>query len=194
MLIPFLQKNPFSRNIIYAIGKKRARGVIRKFEKFLQKSDRILDVGSGVCNICEVLQGRGHRVVPLDIENLSFVDAIQPVLYDGERMPFGDNSFDVALMVTVLHHAKDPEKIVKETMRVSKKMIIVEDIYTNVFQKYATFIFDSMINLEFIGHPHTNKSDAQWRDLFSKLKLRVMNVDYSYFYGIFKQATYYVGR
>jgi ubiquinone/menaquinone biosynthesis C-methylase UbiE len=37
----------------------------------------------------------------------------KPVLYDGKKMPFKDNVFDAALLITVLHHTPDPESIVR---------------------------------------------------------------------------------
>ncbi len=43
------------------------------------------------------------------------------VLYDGERLPFDDETFDCALSVQVLEHTPDPEPLVREMGRVLKK-------------------------------------------------------------------------
>lgn len=192
MLINFLQKNIFFRNIIYKIGNKRAIDLINRIEKFLNKNDYILDIGSGVCNVSEVLLKKGYKVVPLDIQDLSFVNDIKPILYDGNKIPFNDDKFTIALIITMLHHTPYPEKVIKEVMRVSKKIIIIEDIYSNKFHQYLTYFFDSLVNFEFIGHPHTNKNDKQWKDVFLKLGLKFIDVRYYSSFIVFKQATYYL--
>lgn len=193
-LINFLQKNKFFRKIIYKAGKERAKSIVKGIEPFLNKKDKILDVGSGTCNICEILYKKGYDVTPLDIQNLSFVDNIKPILYDGNKIPFGDDKFDVSLILTVLHHTPKPEKILMEAMRVSKQIIIIEDIYTNVIHKYLTYFFDSLLNLEFIGHPRTNKSDKQWKATFNKLGLRLIDARYKRMFLVFKNATYYLEK
>jgi hypothetical protein len=73
----------------------------------------------------------------------------------------------------VLHHAPNPEAVLQEAARVAKRVIITEDVYYNIVHKYATFFMDSLLNLEFIGHPHSNKTDAQWREVFQKAGLRL---------------------
>jgi len=70
-------------------------------------------------------------------------------LYDGKKIPYDDDSFDVALLITVLHHTPHPEKILQEAQRVAKKIVLVEDVYSTVFHKYVTYFFDSLVNFEF---------------------------------------------
>ncbi|MFH1451515.1 MAG: class I SAM-dependent methyltransferase, partial [bacterium] len=150
--------------------------MVKEIRSFLSKNSKILDIGSGTCNICEVLRKNGHDVTPLDIQNLSFTDSIRPILYDGIKIPFDDDKFDISLIITVLHHTAEPDKILEEAARVSKQIIIIEDIYTNVIHKYLTYFFDSLLNLEFVGHPHTNKSDKQWKVTFNELGLKLIDV------------------
>jgi len=104
MLIQFLQKNKFFRRIIYRAGKKRAQDMVGRIKPFLNKSDTILDIGSGTCNICEILLENNYRVFPLDVLDLSFVDGLKPIIYDEKKIPYGDDHFDKALILTVLHH------------------------------------------------------------------------------------------
>ncbi len=194
MFIQFLQNNKFFRKIIYKVGNARAKDMINEIQPYLKKKDLILDIGSGSCNVCENLLNRGYKINPIDVEDLSFVDNLKAVIYDGEKIPFNDNNFDKALILTVLHHTTEPEKILKEAKRVSKKIIIIEDIYDNWFHQYLTYFFDSLLNLEFSGHPHTNKNDEQWKQTFKKLGLKIIAVKYNYLFVVFKQATYYVEK
>jgi ubiquinone/menaquinone biosynthesis C-methylase UbiE len=194
MLVKFLQKNNFFRGIIYKLGRARANDIFSKIKPFLNKDDYILDIGAGTCNVCEILLEKEYNVIPLDIQDLSFVNNIKPILYDGDKIPFDDNKFDITLILTVLHHTPYPEKIIEEAKRVSKRIIIMEDIYTNVFHKYITYFFDGLLNLEFIGHPHTNKNDKLWKETFDKLGLKIIETRYHSSYLVFRHATYYLEK
>lgn len=194
MVIDYLRKNEFFRKIIYNAGKNRAESMVDIFKPFLNKNDKIIDIGAGVCNVCEVLQKNHYQVTPLDVVNLSFVKNIKPLIYDGKTIPFKANTFDKALILTVLHHVHHPENVIKEAKRVAKEIIIVEDIYSDWFHKYLTYFFDSLLNLEFVGHPHSNKSDQEWQKTFKKLGLKLIDVKYNQSFLIFKHATYYLKK
>ncbi len=192
MLIRFFQQNDFLRRIVSWLGKQRAKDLLKEVYRYLNKTDNIIDIGAGTCNICAVLKEKGFKTTPLDVQNLSFVGEIKPVIYDGREIPFADKSFDVSLLLTVLHHTPVPKEIIKEAKRVSQKIIIIEDIYLNTFHKYLTCFVDSLLNFEFRGHPHTNKSDQEWKLLFKELGLKLKQARYRWSFLIFKQAAYYL--
>jgi 2-polyprenyl-3-methyl-5-hydroxy-6-metoxy-1,4-benzoquinol methylase len=190
-VINYSQRNRFLRRLMYFINDLRAKKyMIKRILPLINISDRILDIGAGPCNICKILKEQGYNITPLDIQNVSFVDNIKPILYNGIKIPFDKQTFDVALLLTVLHHTKHPDKIIKEAKRVSKRIIIIEDIYNNVLNKYLTFFFDSLTNFEFKGHPHTNRNDEQWKDTFKKLGLKLIDFKYSHYFPVFKHGTY----
>jgi len=140
----------------------------------------------------EILKENNFNTISLDINNLSFIDEITHLIYDWKEIPFNDNTFDIATILTVLHHTLNPEEILKEVSRVSKQIVIIEDIYTNKLHKYITFFLDSLFNLEFLWHPHTNKTDKQWQDTFSKMWLKILKVKYNKSFIFFRHATYHV--
>lgn len=194
MFREFLRKNKFFRKSIYKVARARAIDIVNKIESFLKRDSLILDIGSGTCNVCEVLQSKGFRVVPLDVQNLSFVDNIRPIIYDGNKMPFKDNEFDVSLISCVLHHTSKPDDILREAKRVSNSIIIIEDIHSNLLHKYVNCFFDSLLNLEFIGHPHSNRSDKEWRRAFQNFGLKVIDARYGRSFIVFKHAVYYLKK
>lgn len=186
----YLQKNKFFRNITHKIKNKGAKDRIKKIKPYLNKKDKILDIGSGSCIVCEILKKEGYNITPIDIKNLSFVENIKPIIYDGIKMPFKGDEFSASLILTVLHHTPVPEKILEEAKRISKVIIIIEDIYTNIFDKHIAYFFDSLFNLEFIGCPRTNKNDKEWKKIFNKMDLKLFNVKYyKSFFGV-KRAMY----
>jgi len=190
MLVRFLQKHRFLRDCIFRLGENRGKEFADWITPFLSKKNKILDIGTGTGHVCQELNNRGYKAHPLDVENLSFTPNVNPQIFDGKRIPYLRNAFDVSLLLTVLHHTDKPEEVLRESVRVARRIIIIEDIYTSSLHKYTTFFFDSLLNLEFAGHPHSNKSDSEWRAIFKAHKLRLVEARYFRSYGIFKQVVY----
>lgn len=195
-LAGFIIQRKFVAKLIrdHKIGLARDRQSVELITPFLLNRNEILDIGSGFCRIARILRDKGYQVTPVDIQNLSIVEKIRPIICDGKKLPFTNNSFDTALLLTVLHHTADPEAILKEANRVSKEIIIIEDIYKNTGQKYFTFVMDSLINLEFFGHPHTNKSDVGWKKLFEGLNFNLKGSRYKTIWKGFLTAAYFLEK
>jgi 2-polyprenyl-3-methyl-5-hydroxy-6-metoxy-1,4-benzoquinol methylase len=170
--VQLFRKYKFSRKLLYRLAARRARLFVETFGEFIAKEGEILDIGAGICDIDKLLIDEGYQVTPLDIQNLSF-NTITPLLYDGKTLPCKNGAFDTALILTVLHHTQDPARLVAEAQRAAKRVIIIEDVYDTTFRKYLTFFVDSFLNLEFSGHPHSNKADQQWRALFRALGMKL---------------------
>jgi 2-polyprenyl-3-methyl-5-hydroxy-6-metoxy-1,4-benzoquinol methylase len=169
---------------------KKAKIKLRRLLPYLDKKSKILDIGCGNGALALLLKKSGFQIETIDIKNKSAFDEIKPKISDGTNLPYTDKYFETAIMITMLHHTSDPETLINEAKRVAKKLIIIEDIYTNVFQKYLTFAADSINNLEFIGHPHSNKNDTEWKILFKKNNLTIETSEYYQFLIFFKQVTY----
>ncbi len=180
--------------IIMLKKNKRVSEIVRKIKKYLQQNDKIVDIGSGNCEVCSKLQEEGFNVTPVDIENKSWVRGITPILYDGKTLPFKNNTFDISLLITVLHHTNNPKHVLKEAARVSKRIIVMEDIYESAFQKYATFIMDSIYNIEFMGHPYSNKTESEWKNLFKNLGLKLLDTQKNNWWYLFTSGTFYLEK
>jgi ubiquinone/menaquinone biosynthesis C-methylase UbiE len=88
----------------------------------------LLEIGCGMgCDLVEFAR-RGARATGLDItsagaalarKNLEWAGVYGNVLVgDAERLPFSDDSFDVAYSLGVLHHTPDTEGAINEVFRV----------------------------------------------------------------------------
>lgn len=158
----------------------------------LPDGGQLLEIGSGPGSVVTVLRDAGHDITGIDVRDSSYNDTLIPDLYDGELMPYDDNSFDVALLLTVLHHTADPDAIIREAARVARAVIIIEDIYHSPIQRRITKIADAITNLEFFGHPHTNRDDQGWRDTFARLGLTLAHRSEKSIAWYFCQALYVV--
>ena len=158
--------------------------------QYLKKEDKILDIGSGPCFMASFLMERGFDVTAVDVQDLSAFKKIKPIIYDGKKLPFEKNVYDVSLLLTVLHHIRDFKTTIKEAKRVSKRIIIIEDVYHSTFNKYLIYFFDSLVNWEFLNHPHNNLDDRQWKRLFKEENLTIENTQYHKIAYFCTQATY----
>lgn len=174
---------------------KKAHIKLDRLQGLYRNNNPILEIGCGNGALSKLLRANSLKVEMLDIENRSIFSDIQPKLYKGETLPYTDNSFGTSQMITMLHHTPEPRKLIKEAMRVSDDLIIMEDVFSNTFQKYITWFTDSIVNWEFSSHPHTNKTDKEWRALFIELGLEVKEVKYHPgFLLFFSQVTYHLQK
>ena len=139
----------------------------------------------------KLLREEALKVETVDVEDKRIFPEVNPVIYDGNQLPFADKRFTTVQMITMLHHTAEPERILQEAKRVGDTLIVMEDVYSTAFQKYITWFTDSLVNWEFAAHPHTNKTDKEWRDIFAKLGLDVVEAKYHIgFLLFFQQITY----
>lgn len=90
---------------------------------------KVLDFGAGTGNLSRLFAEKGCRVTACDVsqvsldllkENLSHLE-IETVYFDGQSLPFEDDTFDIVASYSVLHHIPDYLASIKEVLRVTKK-------------------------------------------------------------------------
>jgi ubiquinone/menaquinone biosynthesis C-methylase UbiE len=150
---------------------KKAQESYEHVLPYIKKTDKFLDVGLGAGTFASLLKNKGYNITGVDVVNLSLYKDIQPDLYDGKKLPYKNNQFDVALVISVLHHCglKDEnKKVLAEAMRVSKKVILIEDTYRNELERKIVSAIDQIANWEFWKHNYlTNK---EWFTFIHKMK------------------------
>ena len=156
----------------------------------LAPESRILDIGAGPGYVTQLLQQEGHAVTGIDIANLSRIPDWTPTLYDGTPLSYTDGSFDTALLLTVLHHTSDPDALLVEAARVARQLIVIEDVHTHRLHKALTCFMDSLVNNEWRDHPHSNRSDAEWKAAFEHLGLELMSTQNRTILRVFRQHIY----
>jgi ubiquinone/menaquinone biosynthesis C-methylase UbiE len=107
----------------------------------------VLDVGCGTGRGMKYFLERrpgilvqGVEPVAALIDQAVHVNSVHPGLImkgTGEALPFADQTFDAAFECGILHHVKEPNQIVREMMRVSRKAIFLSD--ENRFAHGSTF-------------------------------------------------------
>ena len=187
-----LWKTPILGQMAFNAWRADARRKLAWSQDWISKIDSILEIGSGPGSVLSVFREAGYSLKGIDITDTSFAPDLAPQLYDGKNMPFENGQFDVSLMLTMLHHTPKPDEILLEAKRVSKRLIIVEDVYNGTIQRNLTKMADSITNLEFIGHPHTNRTDEEWCATYERLGLSLKYKAIHRVAGYFLQAVYVV--
>ena len=85
---------------------------------------RLADIGGGTGNYALALKAEGWDPVVIDrsVEMLARAAAkgLQTVEADAQRLPFADESFDAATMISMLHHVEDRGVALAEARRILK--------------------------------------------------------------------------
>jgi SAM-dependent methyltransferase len=194
MGLNLIQKlGPFKKPLL-AAWRWDACGKFQRIRHELKPGATVLDIGSGYGTVVEVLRDHHFKVTAIDVADQSVAEDLKPIIYDGELLPFEPGTYDYALLLTVLHHTPDPARILAEAARVGRQVIVIEDVYTNPLQQYLTYLTDSLLNFEFRGHPHSNKTRAGWHKTCQSLGLTMKLIRSDRFLLFFRQETYVVSR
>lgn len=125
----------------------------------------VLDVGCGDGKDANEIARYARRVTGIDIElNESWKRAKKNVKFicaDAEKLPFSKQSFNGIFLKDVLHHVKNPEKVIRGIKRVATKDALIFLIEGN---RYNPLFYVHMTKLG--GHEHLTQ------DNFKKLVLK----------------------
>lgn len=176
-----MEMSQFVETIIFGktffpIHKKVAKKVCKECKYFIEKEAKILDLGCGRGILTNALKNYFQaKVVGVDIKDQRIVKNFRFQIYDGEKLPFPDNSFDVVLLSYVLHHTKYPEKVISEAKRVTKKKIIIfEDLPEGIRGIVMAKIHKAAYSFVFQQKTFHFKTEKGWKKSFHKLGLKII--------------------
>lgn len=173
-----IKKFPVAEKKLKKLYMDRAGQIVPRIIPFISKEDTILDIGSGTGSISKLLKKeKSPKITLVDIQYNPISDEFPVVIYNGRRLPFLDNQFTVSLLLAVLHHAKYPMKVLDEAVRVtSGKIIVMEDVFTDIVGRTITFVGDCVLNWE-IHSPFNNKTTGEWLKIFEKKNLKLVHIE-----------------
>lgn len=180
----------------------RAKSKVQHIEALLrpeEKKMRILDLGAGEGYVGAAIAERWDADVQLvDVCDMNKT-RLPHTLYDGENLPFPDQHFDLTILYFVLHHSEQPEKVMREALRVTKSnLVIVESVFEAQWDLKLLTTLDVAANRLRSGglmnpqeeHLHFRKAPA-WKALIQELGGNVV-VEHRKGEWIHKQHTFVV--
>ena len=123
------------------------------FRRYVCQKMRVLDIGCGFGIHEPSLAKLADQVVAIDISPEFIKEArrrfsrAKYLIADAENLPFKDASFDLSLLIVVLHHVRDDERALAEASRTSRLTILWEQIYDyrpfiSFLQRYEAALLD----------------------------------------------------
>jgi len=180
MISHFLKKiakfSPVRSTLFFFYGRAASK-MSKELAAYIAPGNHVLDLGCGTGIIAgTVAKTLNASLVGTDVIDIRQVD-IPFVLYDGEKIPFPDKSFDIVLISYVLHHVEKVEILLQEARRVCRgRIIIYEDTPQNLFHRASCFFhgfsYGSLFGIKKKCAFHTRE---EWLSLFQKLQLSLMH-------------------
>lgn len=165
--------------LLEGILRRRARQKAFLVTPLLPINSTILDLGAGEGYVGEQLAHNGHRVTLADVADFNRSSLPFVRVTDGKPLPFGDSEFDAAVLVFVLHHARDPEALLREARRVARRVIVLESVYETESDRRLLDTLDRAANRlrsptmrEQEAHLHFRTAEA-WSELARSLGAKV---------------------
>jgi hypothetical protein len=122
-----------------------------------------VDVGAGEGWYARSLMEDGviERCTPVEVTKRA-ITFLEPVLYDGKRLPFDDRSTELVYAVDVVHHADDPGALLDDMARIAERFIVLKDhTYSNALGYTTLAIMDELGNRRF-GIPSPGRYQHGW--------------------------------
>jgi SAM-dependent methyltransferase len=135
---------------------------IRELVEPLRPLQNVLDFGSGD----GFFASRWKNALAATVTAVDVVERktslVAPTLYDGERLPFADGSFDLTYAVDVLHHCRCPLSAISDMSRCSRRFLLVKDhTYQGTAGKLTLAVLDEIGNRRF-GIPSLYLYQRNW--------------------------------
>jgi SAM-dependent methyltransferase len=141
----------------------------------LHDGQKILDIGCGDGKIDYlIMQKKKVDIIGVDVlvRSTTYIPVQE---YDGHVLPFTSNTFDVVLLIDVLHHIGVPLGIMQEAKRIAKGNVIIKDHLREGFLAYSTLKFmDYFGNAHYgVRLPYNYLNKSEWDTLFRQVGLTI---------------------
>ena len=157
-----------------AVFKRRVRVLAEHLADELDGGGSVLDVGCGDGSIAQAIMAQKPQLKFEGIDVLLRPHAAIPVqVYDGDRIPFADKSFDWVTVIDVLHHTDEPARVLAECARVARRGVVIKDHLREGFGARRTLRLMDWVGNK--GHdvrlPYNYLSKAEWTAVFDRIKV-----------------------
>lgn len=169
------------------IYEKRIMVLSETIARQLAPNDLVLDVGCGFGSLGKAIMESRHcpakvRVIGLENQKRGN-EAIEVTAYDGHTIPLGDSAVDVVILADVLHHEPNPERLLQESIRVARRLIIIKDHKVDGLLAHSRISFldwaaNTGYGVKCLFRYHTRDGWTRWLATFPvKVRAEVFSMD-----------------
>ena len=154
------------------VAGRRVRVLAKRIADLLPANATVLDVGCGDGILARVIRDQRPDLTMAGLDVLVRGQTAIPVVeFDGNHVPAEDRSFDVVMLVDVLHHTRDPLVLLREAARVGRRHILLKDHTRNGLLAGPTLRFmDTVGNARHgVALPYNYWTQTQWQDALGRL-------------------------
>lgn len=172
---------------------KRAQIIHSEIQKYFC-GESLADIGSGHGLISWFSREQFKDIVLFDVVDYRDPEVTLPFIsYAGDEYPPFDRSYDCTLLITVLHHASDPLKLLEDVWQhTRKRLIIIESVFDvspgtvisplHKFDQYTQFVYavfcdwfyNRVLNQD-VFVPYNFNSPQNWRHIFESLPAKIFS-------------------
>jgi SAM-dependent methyltransferase len=113
------------KRLIYG---QRVHRLSKILSQMIPPACTVLDVGAGDGRVSWLIS---QQRTDLSIQATDVLKRERPWLpvqtFDGTNLPYADASFDLVMLIDVLHHTLDPLRSLQEAARVARQWIVIKD-------------------------------------------------------------------
>jgi SAM-dependent methyltransferase len=156
---------------------ERAEFNFSSIQPQIPHGSKVLDVGAWRCYLGRLLRDRMNcDVLGLDVVNANKTE-LPMQIFDGKALPVAAKSYDVILLLYVLHHASDDQPLLMEAHRALRDngcVLVAEDNVDSLWNRIQTVGFHIYLWLV-TGMPcdGTFRPTSQWQRRFHDMGFRV---------------------
>lgn len=146
--------------------------------------ERILDLGAGDGLLAlEIKEQLKREVLLVDIVDYNYTDLPLTLYNPEEKIPLADGEVDTTILYTVLHHADDPEHLLKEATRITKKRLVIIEAYAEeedirMTNSFFDWFYNRVIGDEDINVPLNFLRVKGWEKLLKSHGFKVIETVY----------------
>lgn len=162
------------------VYERRLRELVRSITPHLHEGDVVLDVGCGSGALGKAIMNSQVRPQGVRVQGLERVrhtaELIEIHRYDGVAFPYADKTYDVLILADVLHHESDCDGLLRECIRVTRRLIIIKDHQVQgLLSQQRISLLDWAANHPYgVACIYKYKTPAEWTDFHRRHGLAVI--------------------
>jgi len=167
------------------VYRHRLKVLVGLIQPYLSENNQVLDIGCGAGLLGNAILNSASTPVGIEYKgvekNPRGGEPIDVTGYDGNILPFEDDSFDIVVIADVLHHDLAPAKLLNEAARVSRKFVIVKDHKIDGFlAQYRVSFLDWVANEPYgVECLYEYPNHLKWRSMLEDVSLNIVHEETS---------------
>lgn len=156
------------------VATNRATELARPILNWFTPGQEMLDFGCGIGHLgYYISQKADQKLISLDVRKYPLSHpSIDPVLFDGRKIPYPDNAFDTTFVAYTLHHTISAKEVLQEIIRVTKRKVIISEDFLKTRKHIPIEVAKDILSNFFFAHITMQyRTVEEWEKMFGDLGL-----------------------